>query len=320
MSFRNALVSTVMMMFVAFGIIKGFMYYSAKQKIDELITPMQSFLNVEYNGISTSVLGPVGIKGLRLKTFNGDEVLTFGKVTLSSFVKDKDDKIPSKIAITLEDVRFDTRFLNEVTNDDIPSFVKELGYGELYKVSNNLQKLGYDKIITDVNFEFSYQKELGGVKLRLRENIQQLGELDILLDVIGFVPGMRAMGADLKINKMSLMFDDDSYTNRLLQQFSEKDSKAIDEYRTEIVEQIKHYLEKNKIILEDNDLNALKKFITKPDKLIVRIHPNEPVSVESHVIFETARVLKHLKAIVVAVNPCLLYNKLHPKHFSTGKR
>lgn len=281
MPVRNYLVSVIMMIFVAFGITKGIMYYNAKQKIDELILPMKSFLGVEYRGISTSILGSIGVKGLRLKTFNGDEILTFGKVTLSSFNKDENEKIPSNLSIKLEDVQFDTRFLNEVTNDDIPVFVKELGYGELYKASNNLAKLGYDKIISDVSFEFSYKKELGGVKIRLRENIRQLGEFDFLLDVIGFVPGMRAMGGDLRINKISLMFNDDSYTDRLLKQFAEKNSKAIDVYRTEIVQQLQHYLEKNKIILQDEDINALRKFIIKPDKLVIKVHPYEPVSIDS---------------------------------------
>jgi len=281
MSVKNSLISAIMMLFVAFGVMKGFMHYSAKQKIDELISPMKSLLNIEYNGISTSIFGPVGIKGLRLTSFTGDEILTFGKVTLSSFEKAENEKFPSHLSITLEDVRFDTRFLNEVTNDDIPKFVKELGYGELYKASNNLQKLGYDKIITDVSFDFSYKKELGSLKLRLREDIQQLGEIDILLDVIGFVPGMRALGADLKINKMSIMFNDDSYTNRLLNQFAEKESRAIDEYRIEIVKQLKDYFISNKIALSDDDINALKNFIMKPEKLIVKIHPYDPVSIEN---------------------------------------
>ncbi len=281
MSVRNSVVSVIMMIFVVFGAIKGFMHYSAKQQIDELILPMRSFINVDYNGISTSVFGSVGVKGLRLTSFNGDEVLTFGKVTLSSFEKEKSNKIPSNLSIILEDVRFDTRYLNEVTDDDIPVFVKELGYSELYKFSNNLEKLGYDKISTDIKFEFSYRKEFGSVKLRLRENIKELGELDFLLDVIGFVPGMKAMSADLKINKISLMFDDDSYTNRLLKRFAEKDSRGVEEYRTEIAKQLEHYLAKNKIILESSDLKALKKFINKPDKIIVKVHPLEPVSIEN---------------------------------------
>ncbi len=281
MSFRNIIVSGVMMVFVAFGVMKGFLYYSAKQKIDELLIPMKSFLHVEYDGISTSVLGAIGVKGLRLNTFDGDEVLTFGKVTLNSFDKAEHEKIPSYLSITLDDVRFDTRFITQVANEDVPSFVKELGYSELYKESNNLQKLGYDRIISDINFDFSYKKELGGVKIRFQENIKQLGELDILLDVIGFVPGMRAMGADLKINKMSLMFNDDSYTNRLLKRFAERKSQDLDVYRSELVEQIKHYLEKNKIVLKDDDINALKKFITKPSKLVVKIHPAEPVLIEN---------------------------------------
>jgi len=264
MSIRNIFVSIIMMLFVTFGVIKGFMYYGAKQKIDELIIPMKSFLDVEYDGISTSILGPVGIKGLRLKNFSGDEILTFGKVTLNSFDKAENGKIPSNLSVTLEDVRFDTRFLAEVTNDDIPVFVKELGYGELYKASNNLQQLGYEKIITDIDFEFSYKKELGGVRIRLREDIKNLGELDILLDVIGFVPGMKALGTEFKINELKLMFDDDSYTNRILKRFADKDSKELDVYRTEIVGQLKHYLEQNKIVLNDADIQALKKFINKP--------------------------------------------------------
>lgn len=272
-----------MMVFVAFGVIKGFLYYNAKQKIDELLTPMKSVIHVEYDGISTSVLGAIGIKGLRLNTFDGDEVLTFGKVTLNSFDKKENEKIPSYLSITLADVRFDTRFISEVKNDDIPTFVKELGYGELYKESNNLQKLGYDRIISDINFDFTYKKELGGVKIRFQENIKQLGELDILLDVIGFVPGMRAMGAgaDLKINKMSLMFNDNSYTNRLLKRFAERESQELDVYRSKLVNQIKHYLEKNKIVLKDEDINALKNFILKPSKLVVKIHPAEPVLLEN---------------------------------------
>ncbi|MFV2060457.1 MAG: hypothetical protein ACC653_07200 [Gammaproteobacteria bacterium] len=281
MSLRNAAVSMIMMLFVAFGVMKGFMYYSAKEKIDELIHPMKSFLNVEYQGISTSLMGSIGIKGLRLTSFNGDEILSFGRVTLSSFEKADNEKIPSNLSILLDDVQFDARHLNEVTNNEIPNFVRELGYGELYKFSNNLEKLGYDKITADIIFEFSYKKELGGVKLRLRENIVELGELDIFLDVIGFVPGMHAMGADLKIKKISLMFDDDSYTNRILKRFADKDNKAVNEYRIEIAQQLKKFLAQNKIMLDDSDINALKKFINKPKKLIVKIHPAEPVSVEN---------------------------------------
>ncbi len=281
MSTRNILVSIVMMLFVTFGVVKGVMYYIAKQKIDELITPMNEYMHVEYSGISTSIFGPIGVKGLRLSTFSGDEVLTFGRVMLLTFDKDENDQIPSNISVSFEDIRFDTRFMDELTNDDVPAFVKKLGYSNLYKVSNNLPQLGYDKIISDIYIDFSYRKNLGGVKLRFRENIQQLGELDILLDVIGFIPGLRAIGSDLKINKMSLMFNDDSYTDRILQYFADKDEKELSVYRIEIVEQLKNYLEKNRIALEDDDIQALKQFIMKPNKLVVEVNPYEPVSVEN---------------------------------------
>ncbi len=300
MLIRNALVSTIMMFFVVFGVVKGFMYYKAKQKIDDLIQPMKSFLNVDYNGISTSLLGSVAVKGLRLTSFNGDEVLTFGKVTLSSFDKGENETIPVNLSITLDDVRFDARHLSEITNDKVPTMVKELGYAKLYAFSNNLEKLGYDNISADINFDFSYKQDVGGVKLHLREKIKQLGEIDILLDIIGFVPGMRAMGADLKINKFSIMFDDDSYTNRLLKRFADNDSKAVGEYRIELVDQLKHYLAMNKIILEDSDIKALKKFINKPDKLIIIINPYEPVSVNSLKFYKREDVPKILNLNIIA--------------------
>jgi len=294
MTIRNILISVVMMFFVTFGVIKGFMYYNAKQKIDKLIYPMKSYLNVRYEGISTSLLGSIGVKGLRFTAFDGEEIVTFGKVTLSSFDKDENEIIPSNISITLQDVRFDTRFLPEVTNEKIPSFVKELGYGDLYKVSNNLYKLGYDKIIADINFEFSYTKEVGGVNLRFQEKIKQLGEFDILLEIIGFIPGMRSMGTELKINKMRLVFNDDSYTNRLLSRLAAKENRPVDEYRTELVNKLQHYLEINKIILTHDDINALKKFIKKPDKLTISLNPSDPEVIENLKFYKREDVLKLL--------------------------
>ncbi len=302
MSTRNILVSIVMMLFVTFGVVKGVMYYMAKQKIDKLITPMNEYMHVDYSGISTSIFGPIGVKGLRLSTFSGDEVLTFGRVMLLTFDKDEKEKIPSNISISFEDIRFDTRFLDEITNDEVPAFVKKWGYSDLYKVSNNLQQLGYDKIISDVYIDFSYRKTLGGVKLRFRENIQQLGELDILLDVIGVIPGLKAMGADLKINKMRLMFNDNSYTDRILQYFADKDEKELDVYRVEIVEQLKNYLEKNRISLEDDDIRALKQFIMKPNKLIIAINPYEPVSVENLEFYKREDVPNLLNLTISAKN------------------
>jgi hypothetical protein len=288
------------MLFVAFGVVKGIMHYNAKQKVDELILPLKSFLHVEYSGISTSLMGAIGVKGLRLTSFNGDEVLTFGKVVLSSFEKDEIEQIPSNFSISLENVQFDTSYLNEVTPKDIPAIVTELGYGDLYQFSNNLEKLGYDKITADINFKFLYKRELGGVKLHLRENIRQLGEIDILLDVIGFVPGMRAMSADLKIKKLSIMFDDDSYTDRILKRFADKDSKTVNEYRIEIVEQLKNYLVINKVALEDSDIKALKKFLNNPNKLIVKISPPEPVSVDNLKFYKRKDVPKILNLKISA--------------------
>lgn len=264
-----------------YGGTKLYMYYQAKAKIDTLLAPVSLFFDVSYEGISTSVFGPVGVKGLRLRSRDDNEEITFGKVTLEAYKKEENATIPAHIHVSLNDVRLSAHFAGENKESNVPAIISQFGYGDLYRDSHDLASLGYSEIIGNFYFEFFYDQQKGDITVKLGEEIESLADIDIILNFTGVVPGMSATSMQGKINKIFAAYKDNSFVDRLIEKYAKRNNMDIETYRKQLVAGLDKELANKQIDLGEKTTAELKAFLTKPGKLTISMRPHEPVDIDS---------------------------------------
>lgn len=299
MSPRNIIVSVLILIAAGYGSTKAFMYYQAKQRIDRLIAPVSIYVDIGYESISTSLFGPVGIKGLKIRSWDGGGEILFSKVTLQSFEIKENEQLPSYMHITFDDVQFSTAVYSNLSQD-VPELIKKLGYTKLYNAFGDLKSLGYDEIVMDMYFELFYNKKNGNFKVKFGEAIENLGELDILFDLLDVFPTVGISNMQAKIKEISLDYKDKSYIERLIKKFSQQNNQDMEVYRTELVNKLGRDLAAHKLDLGSEALQELKKFITKPGRLTVTVNPYDPVAIDSLKFYKIEDVPKLLNVQIYA--------------------
>jgi hypothetical protein len=69
---------------LAYGVIKGVMYFNAKRSIDRLVDMAAGQVEISYDGIETEILQSVAVNGLRLSPIGADVELTVDRVRVFS--------------------------------------------------------------------------------------------------------------------------------------------------------------------------------------------------------------------------------------------
>ena len=220
-------------------------------------------------------------------------------MTLQSFEIKKNEQLPSHMHITFDDVQFSTAVYSNLSQD-VPELIKKLGYTKLYNALGDLKSLGYDEIVMDMYFELFYNKENGNFKVKFGEAIENMGELDILFDLLDVFPTVGASNMQAKIKKISLDYKDKSYIQRLIKKFSQENNQDMEVYRAELVDKLDHDLAAHKLDLGSYALQELKKFITNPGRLTININPYDPVAIDSLKFYKTEDVPKLLNVQIYA--------------------
>ena len=282
---------------VGYGGVKAYMYYKAKQDIDMLLAPARLFMQVDYDRISTSVFGPVGIKGLEFRVPQIEEEVSVGEVLLEKFDQDgalTSGHVPSRIRFTMNDVRMNVSLLEKmekfaeqqkqrsgIRTDDTPEVIRRLGYGALYNRLGDFRDLGYDQIVADMSIDLDFNQADKEATLILTHNMQDLGDMSLMMKMADMSSNINAAVLGVKLKEVKLVFTDDSYVERVFRMFAREKNTEADKLRQEVIAGLDEELASKQIKLNQDAVNNLKAFMNKPNKLIVTMYPFRPVGVES---------------------------------------
>ncbi len=69
---------------VLYGALKGWMYYNAKQTVDDMVLAASNYANVSYADISTDLRGAVTVSGIRVQPLGTDDAVEIDRVRIAS--------------------------------------------------------------------------------------------------------------------------------------------------------------------------------------------------------------------------------------------
>lgn len=297
MRVKNILISVVMLSLAAYGGLKAYMYYKARQEIDMVLAPARMVMQVEYDRIATSVFGPIGIKGLRFRIPQIEEEISFGEVMLEKFDHEGEltrGFVPQRITFTMKEMKMNVSLLEKlekfgeqarrqqnITLDDTPEIVRRLGYTSLYQKLDDLRELGYEQIVMDLSFDMQFNADEKEATITVSKNMREFGDTSIMVKMADLSRNINSAVLGVKVKEAKLEFTDHSYVERIFRMYAKEHNQDMDVFRKQVIAGLEEEFATKQINLNKDAIRSLRKFLTNPHKLIVTMYPYRPVGVES---------------------------------------
>jgi len=301
MRIKNVFVSIIMLGLVAYGGLKLFMYFQAKKDVDALLAPARAFMDVQYDQISSSVFGPVGIKGLRFSIPQLDETITIGEFKLldySNIGKMMNGALPSRLRFSIHDLQFNFNLLDKIEKkakqeaqrrgqpyphpkEATPEIIKRLGYQNLYNRSNDMRALGYKQVNLDFDFDLQFNLDTLEARAIMYESMDGAGEFVIDFSFADMSSNMASAILGVKIKEMKIDYTDHGYVDRLLKLYADEQNMELEAYRKLVAAKFEQDMAEKKIKFNADSIKSIKRFIENPKRLIVTAYPYRPVAIES---------------------------------------
>ncbi len=306
MRVKNTLVTLLVLALAGYGALKLYVFYRAKDNFQQILycagmprvpvsAPPRSRV-FDYDHISASVFGPIGIKGLKIRIPTLDEEIRFGEVLLTY---DYDGDLancptPKHINFTINDMRLNVSLLDEIKkqqekfkrqrgieDDPVPELVSRLGFTDLYTHATDFHALGYDQLDLDISFDLVFDPENKQATFNVHEKIKDLGDVNVKVTVDGMVKNINSAVLGVKIKQAEIRYQDASYVNRLFKMFAENNKQDVTAYRKAVIAGLAADFNAKQIKLGEDSVKNLTDFLTDPKQLIMTMYPYEPVGIES---------------------------------------
>jgi len=304
MRIKNIIITVIMLGIAGYGGLKLYMWNKARHNVDLVFNGISSGLTstsglkvvADYKSISTSLFGPIGIKGISIKIPELGEEVSIAEIKLLERVLDFDVKkgrLPLKMHVVVNGFHMNVSLYEKIFKNiektqgkhkikkDPSALVNRLGYNEIVRRSNNLRRLGYRKIDMDLEFNINIDAKSQEAVIYFRQNMKNYGDFQMTLNVVGMSGKLDNVALGLQIKEARLEFADKSFTNRLIKIYADEKRMALPVYRKKLIGVIKKDFTDMKLKLSDNSVSNILAFVNKPEKIIFTIYPFRPVAVES---------------------------------------
>lgn len=261
---RFTAVILIVVMVVYIGI-KTYTEKAAAKKVDKAIGTVAGFADVDYGNISIDLLrSNAHIKGVTILPAGEDKKIIIDDIIIYDI--DGEDKIPSYLHICFNGI--------DINIDSFGDSAKEL------------RSLGYDDIKANIELDYKYNdkkkefnlnsliisaKKMGNINLDFHMSNIDLNP-DNILSVLFRFP-------QILIHNAELIYKDDSLVARLQQKAAKENSEDLGNYISRITREIDNKTLQEQDKFARQSMEAVKKFIKKPNNISISISPDKPVPI-----------------------------------------
>lgn len=315
MRLKNLLISLVVVGLAGYGALKLYVFYRAKNDFQQILycmgmprqpisaPPKSRFF--DYDHITASIFGPIGIKGLKFRIPALDEEIDIGEIR---FTYDYDGDLktcptPRHVNLSIQGLRMNVSLFEKYNKliakrrerlglgeVPVPELVSRLGYTRLYEESTNLRSLGYDKLDVDMSFDLANDTKNKLATTTFHENIKQLGDFTFSITVADLAKNIDSAVLGIKIKEAKMVYRDDSYISRLFKMFAAQNNMDVAAYRKQVVDNLATDFSSRQVKLGKDSVNNLKDFLRDPKQLILTMYPYEPVGIQSIKLYKPGDV------------------------------
>lgn len=260
--------SVVGVIVVAIVAAKVMISNTVEEKIDKVLAKMPEG-TVKYDSVSTDLLGlDIRVNDIKIN-LPGQKETTIDEIVIKSI--DSDNEIPNYLDVEINGIDLDIEALK--LNRQIAKSINVLEYKNLK--SNLKLSYSFNKDEESVDIEnISFAIEDAG-KLSLNSKLYGIKSLENIPMQFMYNPER------IKVSNSSIIYDDDSLTNRLMKLAAHDDGTSVGTFKEKILTKLSEELKKSENKdhkYETKVLEELIAFWNNPDSFEVSISPEEAIS------------------------------------------
>ena len=321
MKWRNLTFLLVIIPVVLYGAAKGFLWYSINSAVTNVQNRVADFATLDYEGIRTPVLGPIGVDGITYKPLGFDQSIKVGSVLLhwnepqqlidlvKAFYK---ETLPEQLKISVNHVNipFGGDFAEwwdgqQQSTLDLSTVVPASLWGcggGAFKAAD-YSGMGYEFLTANLRFEYS---------LNSRSKIYSFyGKLDnqnmmkFYLD--GSTPASEVsasleslLNSPPRLGNLSITFEDNSFNARKIEYCSKLANMSDEQYLNDHIDRVVEDFSQSGLYPSMELIDTYRGYLTAESKLTFIVNPYEPVNSEVLARVDTENLVEWLGLEVVS--------------------
>ncbi|NNF95479.1 MAG: hypothetical protein HKM94_00955, partial [Halobacteria archaeon] len=219
---------------LAYGGVKAYMYYSLKNKMDLLAQQFSLFGQLKYGDLTNSVKGSLAVEDLEIRIHGMDDELRIKAIRyqtpnllylLQANKKFEEGRIPESLSLSIEGLNLG--LFGEFT-DRLEQIVSELNFqlqgvnplcgGRLFFGPRELRDMGYEEITGDIQIGYRFDPANAHIVVDITSSTQDMaaariqGIIERISDT-SFISMMQP-GHQPRLGKVTVNYTDQSYTKR----------------------------------------------------------------------------------------------------------
>lgn len=270
---HNLIAGSLMLALAGYGGLKAYLYYEARHQIDRAFAPLTALGKVEYADVAVSLFGPVSVLGAQLTLPEGESVRV-GRLELRELEHPRGTPLPAQLSVRLEDLELSAwtadRWLHQFRGDAEAGSAESVPWPDL-------RSLDYRRLQGDVELAWRHDPAARAVELSLKIRSQELADFDLSLALQGVDPLATLHGIpDGSFRALHLEYHDHSLLPRLFAWLAQQREIEPDILRETLRSELIEFMEARTNLGEAN-IEQLRRFVARPDRLMLRMEPYEPV-------------------------------------------
>lgn len=311
-SMKNLIIWAVILGVVGYGGSKFLLHHKVEKGVDTAVLIMSPFVNVEYDGVSSTMTGELTIDGIRAQ-INGfkDEIYIerlgidtpsyFSLLNLSDAaenVRSPDDLVPEYFGFIAEGVHMSVNadYFRKLHNElmkqvqaadtEDPAAMCTGKYGFSPEV---LSRLGYSEQVVSVSAHF--RKGESNYSVALSSTVEDMWHVDAELTLAGDMVSEMAKGPRYRprMSSMRVEYVDQSLNARVAD-YCGRLGLSEEQVLTAQVDKLQHFGKENGIEFDEYVIDPFTEFLKGKSTLVVTADPTEPVSISQIGLYKPSDV------------------------------
>lgn len=292
---------------LAYGGIKAYMYYSLKNKMDQLAQQFSLFGQLKYGGLTTSVKGSLAVEDISIRVHGIDDELRIKTIRyqtpnlmylVQANKQFEQGRIPESLSLSVEGLNVE--LFGEFT-DRLEQMVNELNFqlhgvnplcgGRLFFGPRELRDMGYEEITGDVQIGYHFDAANAQIIVDITSRTQDMaaarmqGIIEGISDTSFF--SMMQPANPPRLSKITVNYTDQSYAKRFTEYCAGLSKLELNEYiAAEVSQQPIYYGYSWGFVPGPGLRQAYRAFLTNPGQIDVSLELPESVTPESIELFK----------------------------------
>lgn len=293
---RNILIATLLALLALAAGINGYVHHQFKTNIDNALSAIRPFAQVNYSDLSTSMLsGKVELKNVRVSAEILPETLTLGNITLETpafpymlngVEKIKGGELPEQLGLTIDDFYLDlhgetAEWLDRLVKRMQPIYASErkLCAGKSIFGPSDYKEMGYTRLLSSLRLAYKFNKANKSLNIKMNADTRNMGDMKTEINItnIGSMSSSAVAQASMpQLANVKVTYKDKSYARHIVNYCSKLSKMKKEDFIDAEIKQSDNYFYMTWGFAPGQGLReAYKDFLLKPDLVTLTMAPSK---------------------------------------------